>query len=163
MALTLYTSYDDIRAALGVSNEELEDATLSLQLYEFNLIAELEDISLDLPSDFATVAGDTQRDEDSERLYQSVRLFSTYAVSSQLASSLPLFSPKDVTDGKAGFSRYSDSPYKETIKEIKRLFDRYRGRVVNSYASWNASTAPTTTTRTYFAVVSPASDPVTGT
>ena len=41
MALLTYTTYDDIRAALGVSSDEIEDATLSLSLYELNLTSDL--------------------------------------------------------------------------------------------------------------------------
>ena len=163
MAITSYTSYDDIRAALGVSSDEIDDATLSLQVYEFNLIAELEDISLDLPGDYATVAAANNRDEDSERLYQSVQMFSTYAVALQLTSSLPLFSPKDITDGKAGFSRYSDSPYKEVVKDVKRMYERFKGRVTSVYADFNSSDAPIAVPRVLMVAVSPASDPVTGT
>ena len=45
MPLTDYTSYDEVRAALGVSAEELEDETLQLDFYSISLTAELEDIA----------------------------------------------------------------------------------------------------------------------
>lgn len=39
-----YTTYDDIRAALGVSSTDLPDAALSLNLYELMLTQEFEAI-----------------------------------------------------------------------------------------------------------------------
>ncbi len=42
--LTDYTSYDEIRAVLGVSDEELEDGTLALPLYLTMLLMEFDDI-----------------------------------------------------------------------------------------------------------------------
>lgn len=161
MALTTYTTLADIRAVLGVSSDEIDDATLSLEVYEFGLIDELRSISKDLPSDYAAVAGDSSRDEDSEDLYRAVRLFSAYAVAQQLTGSLPLFSPKDITDGKAGFSRYSDSPYKEVIKRIREQFDRYKKTLIDTYASYNSSSV-TSTPINLVSVSSPTYDPITG-
>ena len=50
MPITDYAAYDEIRAVLGVSDEELEDATLALPMYEKLLNMELLDISEDLPT-----------------------------------------------------------------------------------------------------------------
>jgi hypothetical protein len=83
-------------------------------------------------------------------------------VAVQLSSSLPLFSPKQVGDGKAGFSRYADSPYKEAIKNAQQKFDRYRARLELKYATFKATTS-TAATRRYGGGVAPTSDPVTGT
>lgn len=162
MALTDFTTYNDIRAALGVTDEEIGDDVLSLSLYEQNLIAELEDISLDIISDYKDAKSDSARDEDTERFYQTTRLYSTYRVALHLTSSLPLFSPKDIADGKATMSRYADSPYKMVIEQVKQLADRYRKRLTNVYESYSAGTTPTTTARVYFGVSVPSTDQVTG-
>ena len=76
---------------------------------------------------------------------------------------MPLFSPKDVTDGKAAFSRYADSPYKEVIKRVEQLYGKYKARLEAAYAANNAGSAPSITPRPYFNVSVPDSDPVTGT
>lgn len=163
MALLTYTTYDDIRAALGVSSDEIEDATLSLALYELNLTSEFEDIDLSLESTYATVSALTSRTDVQERFLQATRLFSTYAVAYQATTSLPLFSPKDITDGKAAFSRYADSPYKEVIKRVEQFYGKYKSRLEQALAANNAVSAPSIAYRPYLSVGVPTSDPVTGT
>ena len=163
MALLTYTTYDDIRAALGVSSDEIEDATLSLALYELNLISEFEDIDLTLESTYATVSALSSRTEVQERFLQATRLFSTYAVAYQATTSLPLFSPKDISDGKAVVSRYADSPYKEVIKKVEQLYGKYKARLEAALAANNAGSAPSIVPLPYFTVSVPDSDPVTGT
>jgi hypothetical protein len=163
VALLTYTTYDDIRAALGVSSDEIEDATLSLSLYELNLTSEFEDIDTSIETDYATVAALSSRTAVQDRFLQATRLFATYAVAYQATTSLPLFSPKDVTDGKAAFSRYADSPYKEVIKRVEQLYGKYKAKLEAAYAANNAGSAPSITPRPYFNVAVPDSDPVTGT
>ena len=46
---------NDVRAVLGVSVTEIPDATLALTLFDNLVSLELEDISLDLATDYATV------------------------------------------------------------------------------------------------------------
>jgi len=53
--ITDYTTYDDIRAALGVESEEISDATLGLTLYSSYLDGELEDIDFTLPTVYQTL------------------------------------------------------------------------------------------------------------
>lgn len=163
MALLTYTTYDDIRAALGVSSDEIEDATLSLSLYELNLTSEFEDIDLTLEETYATVAALSSRTAVQDRFLQATRLFSTYAVAYQAATSLPLFSPKDISDGKATVSRYADSPYKEVIKRLEQLYGRYKARLEAAFSDATAGDAPSIVSRPYFNVAVPDSDPVTGT
>ena len=43
--ITEFTSYADVRAALGVSEDDLEDETLELDLYADMLEVEFEDVS----------------------------------------------------------------------------------------------------------------------
>lgn len=163
MALVDFTTFDDIRAVLGVSGDELEDATLSLAVYEYNLTLELEDISLDLPARYATAA---QKDLASQsaveqRFVQATRLFATYAVAKQLLASLPLFSPKEISDGKASMVRYSVNPYETTIKRVEAQYERFRQRLSDVFGTLTASTR-TSVSRPYMSAVTPGRDPVTG-
>ena len=48
MLLSDFCSYAEVRAALGVEEDELEDATLALPVYSNNLELELLDLSLTL-------------------------------------------------------------------------------------------------------------------
>lgn len=161
MLITDYTTYADIRATLGVADDELEDATLALETYANALLLDLEDVDLTIPASY-TALPSSGRTEAQERFRTTVRLFATYAVARQLTSSLPLFSPKSVTDGKAGLSRYADGPYREVMKRVVEEYDRYRTRLEKAFASLS-STSYTLTVPTLFSVASPTSDPITGT
>lgn len=163
MALTDYTSYDEVRAVLGVSVDEIADATLDLGVYSLNLLAELEDISETLPEDYAIVSDidGGNRTEKQRKLYNAVQLFAPYAAGKQLASSLPLFSPKAVTDGKSGFTRYSDSPYKHAIDNCFKQYSANRQRLVDAYASFQDTSAELSP-RPYLTVSVPTTNPVTG-
>jgi len=165
MAVVDYTSYDDIRAALGVSSDEVEDATISLPLYDLNLTSEFEDVSLTLVEDYAALAltppaGWTAAQE---RFIRYTSLFATYAVAKHLTDSLPLFSPKEISDGKASMVRYAVDPYKATIASVSNRYQQYRGRLSEAYGDLTAETATPTVLFPYFRAVAPARDPVTGT
>lgn len=161
MGITNFTTFNDIRAALGVSSDEIEDATLSLDLYELNLTSELEDIGSALASDYSTVAELSTRTAAQERFYQATRLFSAYAVALQATGSLPLFSPKDISDGKATVSRYADSPYKEVIKQVKAMYEKCRLKLEKAYATYGSTSAPSRAVLPFFSVASGTRDPVT--
>jgi hypothetical protein len=162
MALTDYTTCNDIRAALGVSDEELGDDTLSLELYEYNLMQDLMDVGDTLGDDYLVVADLTVKTPQAVKFYQATRLFSTYAVARQLLGSLPLFSPKEVSDGKATMSRFSQNPYQDTIKTVKEQYDKFKTRLEAAYSTFKVSDAPVMTVRTLMAIATPANDPVTG-
>lgn len=161
MEIINFTTFNDIRAVLGVSDDEIEDATLSLDIFELNLTSELEDISVNLIGDYSTVAELTTRTAVQERFYQATRLFSAYAVAYQATGSLPLFSPKDISDGKATVSRYADSPYREVIKKVSAQYEKFKVKLEKAYAEFGSSSAPSRTIPSLFAVASGARDPVT--
>ena len=162
MALIDYTTPSDIRAVLGVNDEELEDSTLGLEVYSISLEGELEDVAVSLPSEYATVAAidEAARTDAQRRFYLATRLFATYVVAQQLGSGLPMFGPKDITDGKAGVSRFADSPYKQTIEEVKRQYKKSRRRLEDAFSAVTSTSANTTVFRTFMVVSSPSTDPV---
>lgn len=162
-ALTDYTSYDEVRAVLGVSNDEIDDATLGLGVYSLNLLAEFEDIAEALPEDFAVVDAleAATRTENQRKFWNAAQLFAPYAVGKQLATSLPLFAPKSITDGKSGFTRFSDSPFKTAIESCLKQYSANRQRLVEAYGTFK-NTSSILSARPYFSVVSLATDPVTG-
>ena len=166
MPLTSYTSYDEVRAALGVTDEELEDVTLALPLYEDVLEVELEDINIGLASQFAVVVAKDPLTLTAleSKFLQSVRLFSTYAVAKHLTTSLPLFSPEEITDSKASLKRSgSETPYARVTDSVVQQYNRFRKRLAEAYGAVVSSASATYTPKRYFAVVSPSSDPLTGT
>ena len=158
--ITTYTTYADVRAALGVSDDDLEDTTLGLELYANYLEVELEDVNIDLPTTYATTEALGTPTAAEERFLKSCRLFATFAVARQLTSALPIFAAQQVSDGKASVQRF-DTPYKDAIKSVNEQYDRLKNRLVQSLASIGTSTSAATA-MTYVSVVSPAVDPVTG-
>ena len=164
MALLQFTTYSDIRAALGVSAEELEDTTLSLSLYEQELAADLEGVSSTLVDDFLALPADPDDFSKAQKKFDdAIRLFATYSVANHLTASLPLFSPKEITDGKAGFSRYAADPYQKTITAVAAKYEQNRLRLVDAYAALQSTTSTPVVRRTFFSAVAAAYDPVTDT
>ena len=158
--ITEFTSYADVRAALGVSEDDLEDETLELDLYADMLEVEFEDVSATFMATYETAKGASSPTEAQARFLKATRLFATYAIAKHLTASLPLFAAKDVTDSKASVTRF-DSPYRDTVKSVLDQYGRLRNRLATALA---ALAAPTTLSvaKTYFSVVSPATDPITG-
>lgn len=164
MSMIDYISFDDVRAALGVSSDEITDTTLSLDLYAFNLVSELEGISLTLMTDYATQK-ETTPDTWSAiqtRFHQAVRMFSAYAVAKQATVSLPMFAPKEQTDGKASLVRFAQDPYKATIAQVSQQYDVTKARLEAAYGAINSAGTPVASTRPYFVVSTPTYDPVLG-
>ena len=162
-ALTEFGTYNDYRAVLGVDSDELEDTTLALELYSSFLEMELAEVSEDVPAEYVTVKAIAELSRTTEQavFYAATRLFALYAVANQLGTSLPLFSPKDITDGKASISRYADSPYRDTLKNVTKNYDRLKNKLAAAYSTLSSS-SNTVPVRNYFAVSSPTYDPVVG-
>ena len=158
--ITEFTSYADVRAALGVSEDDLEDGTLELDLYADMLEVEFEDVSATFLTTYAAAQSVDTPTEAQARFLKATRLFATYAIAKHCCASLPLFAAKDVTDSKATVTRF-DSPYRDTVKSVLDQYGRLRNRLATALA---ALAAPTTLSvaKTYFSVVSPATDPITG-
>jgi hypothetical protein len=165
MNLTDFTSYDEIRAVLGVSSKELEDATLALPLYSRSLMFELSDLADDLPEVYLAISAlpAVDRSVAQQRLYDVTQLYSAYSASSQLLTSLPLFSPQRLTDGRAEFDRHDD-PFADVRAGVLEGLHQHRRRLLTLYAAVTSVTAGPA------AVVAPsmvrstgiATDPVTG-
>lgn len=161
MALSNYTSFDEIRAALGVTDNELEDLTLELALYETGLIADLDDISPDLNAQFIALLSEAAPTAQQERFVSTTRVFATYAVAKTLTNTLPMFGPKSVEDGKARMERFTD-PYRDVIKSVNSQFEKWRDRLAKTFEALG-QVSEARVARPYVLAVTPASDPILGT
>lgn len=159
--ITDYTTYADVRATLGVSADEIEDDTLALKVYSDYLHGELEDVNIDLPDTYTTTVAIATPSALETRFLKACELFATFAVAKQLTAALPLFAAKHQTDGKAAVQRF-DNPYRDTIKYVNEQYDKLRNRLIAALAALGTAAA-TVTPLTYVSVVSPSTDPVTGT
>lgn len=167
MSLTTYCDFAEVRAALGVNDLELKDAVLSLPVYEMGLVRELSKLSMSLNASFSTIHDKLpgSRTAAEAALHDAVRLFSVYAVAKQVGVSLATFAPKDVGDGKATVSRFSGTPFEDTLARIEKLYAALKGDVISAYAGYSgvvsaglASTVPPTA----FMASGRSYDPVTG-
>lgn len=159
--ITVYTTYNDIRAALGVSTDDIEDTALALATYADLLDVELTDIDSTVPASFASISLIVTPTAAETKFLQATRLFATYALAKSMSSSLPLFAAKQLSDGKTTNTRF-ESPYRDTIKAIAEQYARFKTRLA---AATTAIGTTTTTARplVFFTSVAPSVDVVTNT
>lgn len=162
MSVNTYTTYSEIRAALGVAELELPDETLALPLYETQLQLELEDISPLVLTTYDTIVGiaEGSRTADQKSFFAICRLFSTYCVANQLVKTLKMFGLKRTTDGKAEGERFD--PNEDVVDGIAQGYQAMRTRLRGALAKLNPSyTPPTATGLVLAAAVGLATNPVT--
>lgn len=159
MSLSNYTTTDDVRGALGVSSDELEDDVILLQLYEDHLKSDLDDISFDLDTLHATLEGQAVLTSAEERFMRYARLFATYSVARALTGTLAMFGPKSIEDGKARVERFAD-PYKDTIKAVAAEYDRWRKALQEAFIALG-QVGSVSVRRPYVLGVAPSTNPIT--
>jgi hypothetical protein len=162
MALTR-TTYEEVRATLGVSDEELENETLDLKVFTDQLELELTDIDPTLPTTLDTIAAlaEASRSAAQKTVFNVANLFVSYAYARILLTSLPLFSPKRVTDGRAEVERHAGM-MEDTRDGVYAGYSTLRTRLQNALAALgNGYTAPVATSVAFTASVGLAVDPVT--
>lgn len=152
--LTDFTSYDEIRAVLGVSDDELEDSTLSLPMYLTTLTLGLGDIDATLETQYLTLKAAATLTPKEQKLLDVVSVFSAYAVAQHLLTSMPLFAPKRITDGRAETDRVTD-PFKDVRLGVNHTHASLKARLSGMLE------IPVASTRLYFGAVGLAINPVT--
>lgn len=167
MSLTTYCEFDEVRSALGVNDLELKDSVLALPVYEMGLVRELNKISTSLTAAFSSIVAKSlsARTANESALYDSVHLFSVYAVARQVGVSLPVFAPKDVGDGKATVSRFAGEPFRATLEGVDAYYQITREGVRQALEVYEGSTATASaglTPASLFVASTRSYDPVTG-
>lgn len=157
MALTTYTSYASIRAALQASERELPDATLASTIYVNSLEIALFTLDADLLTHFTTASGESTT--AALNLVKAVDLFAAYYVA-QMCS--PVLLTKSVTDGKAGFIRQSDKAYLDVMARLDREFSKALANLEAMYDTYADASTSSASPPVYLAVSNLATDPVTG-
>jgi hypothetical protein len=100
-----YTTATEIRAALGVSDEEIDDETLGLEIYDIRF---QEDVFALAPLALATwtaLPGIDSRSADELRFGRLFKLYATYSVAYGLTENAELFGFLKVADGRASTER----------------------------------------------------------
>lgn len=121
--LLTYTSYAEVRAVIGVSATELPDTVLSQPMYDTHLLNALEDVAVGIPALFIAISAlsASAATADQTRFLGLVSLFAPYAIAKQLLTSLPMFGIQSLTDGRAGFTRLSDSAIYDDVRDSVNL------------------------------------------
>lgn len=133
MALIDYTTTDSVRAVLGVSEDEVEDVTLALQMYSDSLDLAMDGIDPDLQDTYTTVKAVDSPTKDQKRFLKQVTLYAAYQVASQCIAQLPMFAPILIQDGKGEQRRMLD-PYEGLKVAIPAMMARLTSALVASLA-----------------------------
>ena len=158
-ALTDFATYDEIRAVLGVSDEELEDGTLALPMYLKLLQLDFGDIAGTLEAQYLAAKASITSSAAEQKLVDVVSVFSAYAISKHLLTSLPLFAPKRITDGRAETDRITD-PFEGVREGVNSMYPVLKSRVGAALAALGTSVTASPA-RTFFSVAGLAINPVT--
>ncbi len=163
MALIDYTSYAEIRGVLGVALLELPDTVLSATTFWYALKQEFSAVNKNLLSDLdVAIANPTPTVEETDFI-EAAMLFSTFAVSNQLLDSLPMFAPKSIVEGKSDVTRFSSSPYAQTIESVAKSYLRFKKTLAGAYSIYSGGAAASAVIAVpLIGSVSPTYDPVTG-
>lgn len=161
--LTEYTTYADIRAALGVSDEELSDDTLGLDLYLTLLEEEIVDAHASLPAAWDALPADADTwTADQRRFAALFKLFSTFAVAYGLLDSAELFGFLKVADGRASTERVPKS-YENLRINITAMYARVKAKLLAALLLVDPGASVATVPTIAFVSAVPGSiDPVTG-
>lgn len=163
--LAPYTTNDNVRGLLGVSDEELTDAVLDLAVYSQGLMRELRKVDTGLPALFTSIEGTPEVDRSPEQaaLHEAVQFFAAHAVAIQAGAPLGLLAPKRLTDDKAGFERFADSPYRDVLARLTNALADARQALLEALAALNDTViAPPVLAVRHMIGVKRSYDPVTG-
>jgi hypothetical protein len=150
MALTDFTTYDEVRGTLGVSATELPDTVLSQAQWATMLQLDLEDVAIALPTEYLTISAlsPVSRTAQQQRLYDLVRLFASYTTANTLLTSLSMFGVERLTDGRAEFQRASD-PFSDTREGVTATLAKILKKLIAAYLVLFPSAEVATTVITF--------------
>ena len=159
--ITTYTTYDSVRATLGVSDDEIEDATLALEIWATNLDFSLDEFSSELVPSYTLIAAKPEgtRTADEKKVYAATRLYATYTVANDLLRSLPMFSFKRLTDGKAETERFD--AWKDTKEGVQAGLAAIKLRLELALSKVTSYNVPVRSSFRFTGSTGLATDPVT--
>jgi hypothetical protein len=130
--LEYVTSYDDVRAVLGLPSDELNDETLGLKIYLNSLNIALTRVVGTYPTDYGSTRTlvelyEALKDGDPlDEIVPIIQMYAIYSVANTVANTLPMIGVKTKSDGKSVVTRHSaESVYLDTHKSIKEALRTY--------------------------------------
>ena len=157
--LTDFTTYDTVRAVLGVSDEDLEDTTLALPLYYQHLSLDLDSIASTAKGIYETILLNPTPTPLEEKYKDVMQLFSAYATAKNLLGSLALFAPKSISDGRASLDRFPD-PMDDLKEGVETMYAKLRAKLLGLLDEMGTPIGASIS-RPYFGVSALGYDPVT--
>lgn len=162
MAVTDYTTTASIRAVLGVSEEELADATITDLIYATQLVEDLYALNADLPADYATIKALPSPSTLQTRFLNMGATWASYDVASKLLASVAMFAPKVIIGNGDEVDRVND-PYADLRNDVAATLKLLTPRLLTLYGQVEpAAPAPAAVARVYSATADLGTDPVTG-
>jgi hypothetical protein len=161
--ITEYTTFNDVRAALGVGDKEITDATLGLELWSTQLDEFFYAVSPSLLTTYQALDPEPEsRTSDENRFVGLLKLTATYAVAASLLDSAELFGFLKVGDGRAATERTPDA-YKKLRENILASLARIKALLLAVLGLLDPLLAPPAAVGFLPLIVSrPSADPVTG-
>lgn len=160
--LTDYTTFADVRAALGVSEEELSDETLGLDLHLTLLEDGADQLSPTLLTYWAALPVAGSQSAAQVKFVALFKLYCTYAVAVNLLDSAELFGFLKVADGRASTERVPGA-YKNLRAGVSGMYQRVKARMLAAYLGLEpTATVAVVAPLSFISSVGIAADPVTG-
>lgn len=163
MALTNYTTYDQVRALLGVHDKELTDQVLSLPMYNTLLEMELLAVDADLITQYESARAAAIPSTLQRRFVDVVSLYATYVVGVQALVSAPYFAEKRMSDGNAEKER-NDDPFaivaSNIANQMPTILARLRTLFLNLVGNEATAEVITRASRSLYRSTGLAVDPV---
>ncbi len=155
-----YCTPDSIRAALGVSVEELPDTVVTQPIYTVTLAEALLDIEPDLIAAYNALLPPHDPAANEARFMGIVQTYATYNIAQQMLSAVPMFAPQTIADSKAQMVRNDDAS-KNLAADILGSLNYLRERILKTYAIlFPDQPVAATTARIFGGSVGIAFDPV---
>jgi hypothetical protein len=168
MPITTYTTFDSIRAVLGVSAKEAKDESLGLPLFESQFLLEMADVDGGVGAVMAqynVIAAITPATRTSlqKQLFDIVNMIAAYSVARSMLTGISLAAPQKITDGKAAVERFDTDNFDKVRQGVTgtygQLLRRLKAVMVQLVPGVNIAAR---TDRIYGVGVGLGTDPVTG-
>jgi hypothetical protein len=163
MNITDYTSYAEVRALLGVSDEEIPDTELALPVWAMLLSEKLSAVSdsVDVNRQAITALPAGSRTPAQNKFQAVSSLYAAYAVAQELLVALPMFGFRQLTDGKAQIERFDR--WEDLKAGIEKGANAMRVKLRLALATIDPSyTVPQVVRNVYIVGTGIGTDPVTG-
>lgn len=162
MALTDYTTYDEVRGILGVAEEEIPDAVMSLDVYYTTLLEDMYALAPGMQANYEATKALPVPTASQARFVRLVKAWSGYDVAAQHLDSLSMSAPKTIESDKDKTDRMAD-PYEQIRANLPGRLATVRDRLLGLYVElFPGDPVPARPTATVIIAVGLGTDPITG-